>query len=49
VIDLGGKIQSPQRYAQQEPQPGHPNLLSMISPLVNAPAAKPSLRYRAAI
>jgi hypothetical protein len=23
VIDLGGKIQSPQRYAQQEPQPGH--------------------------
>src|SRR5258706_1921007 len=76
VIDLGGKIQSPQRYAQQEPQPGHnlvagtdaqaglgqvqlkladilktghPNLLSMISALVNAPAAKPSLRYRAAI
>ncbi len=27
----------------------HPNLLSMISALVNAPAAKPSLRYRAAI
>ena len=23
VIDLGGKIQSPQRHAQQEPQPGH--------------------------
>src|SRR5208282_3999951 len=23
VIDLGGKIQSPQRYAEQEPQPGH--------------------------
>jgi hypothetical protein len=28
---------------------GHPNLLSMISTLVNAPAAKPSRRYRAAI
>ena len=23
VIDLGGKIQSPQRHAEQEPQPGH--------------------------
>src|SRR6266853_6778279 len=23
VIDLGGKIQSPQRHAKQEPQPGH--------------------------
>jgi hypothetical protein len=23
VIDLGGKIQSPQCHAQQEPQPGH--------------------------
>jgi hypothetical protein len=23
VIDLGGKVQPPQRYAQQEPQPGH--------------------------
>src|ERR1700688_829702 len=23
VIDLGGKVQSPQRHAKQEPQPGH--------------------------
>ena len=23
VIDLGGQIQSPQRHAEQEPQPGH--------------------------
>ena len=23
MIDLGGKVQSPQRHAQQEPQPGH--------------------------
>jgi hypothetical protein len=23
VIDLGGKVQSPQRHAEQEPQPGH--------------------------
>src|SRR5438067_7574679 len=23
VIDLGGKIQSPQRYTEQEPEPGH--------------------------
>jgi hypothetical protein len=23
VIDLGGKIQSPQRHTEQEPQPGH--------------------------
>src|SRR3984957_1918519 len=23
VINLGGKIQSPQRHAEQEPQPGH--------------------------
>ena len=23
MIDLGGKIQSPQRHAEQEPQPGH--------------------------
>ncbi len=23
VIDLGGKIQPPQRHAKQEPQPGH--------------------------
>ena len=23
VIDLGGKIQSPQRHTEQEPEPGH--------------------------
>jgi hypothetical protein len=35
VIDLGGKIQSPQRHAEQEPESGH-----------DAVANRPRLRQR---